>query len=181
MMHELKIWPEHFQAIIEGRKRFEIRSVEDRSYDDGDTLELQEWFPDEERYTNRRILAKVTLVHAGIGMQKGYVALGIRVYAWQEEGDTWQKWTIPHNDGYWENQPEAGQCKPTIPRGKPYLASVEAMHCETQMVHLSKRAERLEKHVAKLKRKLASHKRRSGKRVHLLRKKIWLVQDALKS
>lgn len=43
-VHELKTWPEYFQAIKSGKKTFEVRK-NDRSFKVGDVLLLKEWKP----------------------------------------------------------------------------------------------------------------------------------------
>ncbi len=45
MIHELKCWPEPFELIRLGIKRFEVR-VDDRNYSGGDVLVLREWDPE---------------------------------------------------------------------------------------------------------------------------------------
>lgn len=42
--HVLKIWPDSFEAAIDGRKNFEVR-VNDRDYRLGDVLVLREYIP----------------------------------------------------------------------------------------------------------------------------------------
>lgn len=44
-VHRVKSWPEQFRAVITGRKRFEMRR-DDRGYQPGDTIELQEFAPE---------------------------------------------------------------------------------------------------------------------------------------
>ena len=44
VVHDLKIWPEWFQQIVIGAKRFDIRK-NDRNFRGGDTLWLREWVP----------------------------------------------------------------------------------------------------------------------------------------
>jgi len=57
--HELKCWPESFNAIASGRKRFEAR-IDDRGYQVGDVLQLREWDPSTHDYTGRALAATVT-------------------------------------------------------------------------------------------------------------------------
>lgn len=56
VVHELKTWPEYFQAIMRGDKRFEARK-NDRDFRIGDWLRLREWDDD---YTGREITVRVT-------------------------------------------------------------------------------------------------------------------------
>ncbi len=56
--HELKIWPEYFEAVKDGSKKFEYR--EDRNYEVGDRLNLREWDPVKLEYTKRAIFVTVT-------------------------------------------------------------------------------------------------------------------------
>lgn len=45
MHHELKIWPQYYKPVSEGKKTFEIRK-NDRGFQAGDTVLLREWNPD---------------------------------------------------------------------------------------------------------------------------------------
>jgi ASC-1-like (ASCH) protein len=62
MHHKLKILPQYFNPIIEGRKTFEIRE-NDRGYQAGDTVELCEW-DDINLYSGRAYKAKIGYVSA---------------------------------------------------------------------------------------------------------------------
>jgi ASC-1-like (ASCH) protein len=81
MRHNLKTWPEYFQAVVDGKKTFEIRK-NDRGFQVGDELLLQEYDPKEEAYTGRQAIAVVRYM-TDFGQQDGYVVMAIEVKAWQ--------------------------------------------------------------------------------------------------
>lgn len=54
-----KIWPDSFEKILFGEKKFELR-LADFDINEGDTLALQEWDPEKREYTGRQIEKKVT-------------------------------------------------------------------------------------------------------------------------
>jgi ASC-1-like (ASCH) protein len=49
-----KIWPDYFELIDSGKKRFELR-LADFDIKEGDTLVLEEWNPETKQYTGRKI------------------------------------------------------------------------------------------------------------------------------
>lgn len=61
-VHKLKCHPGPFLEIEEGHKTCEVRREDDRSFEVGDTLLLQEWRPDSGGYTGRELRALVTNV-----------------------------------------------------------------------------------------------------------------------
>ena len=77
MVHELKILPEYYKAIINGQKTFEIR-FNDRDFRVGDTLLLKEW--DGKKYTGRIVERKVSyLLDDSSGyVLDGYVVMSLR-------------------------------------------------------------------------------------------------------
>lgn len=76
MEHELKIYPQYFDAIISGKKTFEVRK-NDRKFHVGDVLVLKEW--DNINYSGRTVRANVTYMidDKFVGISPGYVVMGI--------------------------------------------------------------------------------------------------------
>lgn len=56
-----KIWPEYFDAVVSGKKKYELR-LNDFDINEGDILVLEEWNPKTQKYTGRKIEKKVTYV-----------------------------------------------------------------------------------------------------------------------
>ncbi|BBN97471.1 DUF3850 domain-containing protein [Sporolactobacillus terrae] len=70
--HKIKILPEYFKAVAEGRKTFEIRN-NDRNYREGDTVVLQEW---DGQYTGFQITKQIGFV-TDFEQKPGYVVFGL--------------------------------------------------------------------------------------------------------
>ena len=81
-LHELRTWPEHFAAVLDGSKPYEVR-VDDRGFAVGDLVRLAEYEPpragDLGHFTGREVTRRVTHVLAAgtFGLRPGYVALGL--------------------------------------------------------------------------------------------------------
>jgi hypothetical protein len=101
--HELKTWPEYFEAVLKKKKTFELRK-NDRDFKVGDTLILREFIPCDKcngtgrvwdvgdmtncgcgklhgKYTGRAIMASVTYIFAEgeeFGLEEGYVIMSIK-------------------------------------------------------------------------------------------------------
>lgn len=71
--HKIKILPEFFKAVEEGRKPFEIRN-NDRNYHEGDIVVLQEWAFG--YYTGNQISKKIGYV-TDFEQKPGYVVFGL--------------------------------------------------------------------------------------------------------
>ena len=56
-----KIWPEYFDQILRGEKKFELR-LDDFEAKVGDHLMLEEWDPKVKEYTGRKIEKVITSV-----------------------------------------------------------------------------------------------------------------------
>lgn len=75
--HELKIRPDYFNAVSEGRKKFELRR-NDRDFRVGDIIVLREWTGI--RYTGRSIGCRVDYILEGYeGLDPDYAILSITV------------------------------------------------------------------------------------------------------
>lgn len=72
--HGVKILPEYFAAVADGRKPFEIRKA-DRDYRVGDGLLLKEWTGSE--FTGRALPRVITYI-SEFQQKPGYVVLGMR-------------------------------------------------------------------------------------------------------
>jgi len=58
---EKKAWPELFEPILSGKKKYDLR-LNDFEVNEGDILVLKEWDPNTKMYTGREISKKVTYV-----------------------------------------------------------------------------------------------------------------------
>ncbi len=76
--HELKTWPEPFDAIEAGSKTFEFRKS-DRRFEQGDMVSLLEWDPAVSAYTGRCIEAEVGFIlrAPAFGVPDGYVVFSL--------------------------------------------------------------------------------------------------------
>lgn len=61
MIIKKKIWPGYFDAVVSGRKKYELR-LNDFEVNEGDVLVLEEWDPKIKQYTGRSVEKKVTYV-----------------------------------------------------------------------------------------------------------------------
>jgi len=77
MEHELKIFPEYFEALETGRKRFELRK-NDRDFSEGDILILREWKDGE--YSGKSVRCHVDYILENFnGLDPTYVIMSISV------------------------------------------------------------------------------------------------------
>jgi hypothetical protein len=79
--HALKSWPMFFEDLVAGAKTFEIRD-DDRPFQVGDLLLLQEWNPKTKTYTGRQTQRTITHImrpsRATRGLETGYCILSLR-------------------------------------------------------------------------------------------------------
>ncbi len=77
-IHELKTWSEYFNEIFLGHKQFEVRK-NDRNFKKGDMLILNEWSPETQQFTGRKMARTVNYILEGgqFGIEKGFVVMSI--------------------------------------------------------------------------------------------------------
>lgn len=91
--HELKTWPDLFEAVRRGEKTFDVRK-NDRGFQKGDVLILRKWDPSPIAdptgwkmdgmhpgaigyLDDEPLQMRVTYVFSGFGIEPGYVVMGI--------------------------------------------------------------------------------------------------------
>lgn len=60
--HNLKCWPEFFDAIVRGRKKHDLRRADDRDFKVGDLVLLREFDPEARCYTGRAQKVEITYI-----------------------------------------------------------------------------------------------------------------------
>lgn len=79
MTHIIKILEPYADAIIDGRKKFEVRQ-NDRGYNAGDKIWFRVIYPDKTIFSTHPLNKKrysITYVYSGAGLQNNYVVFGI--------------------------------------------------------------------------------------------------------
>lgn len=85
--HELKCWPEFFDAIEEGSKPFDLRR-NDRKFKVGDKILFRRFNDKTAQYTGAQLERRITYVMEGIGpgcitpvmgLARGYCILGLAI------------------------------------------------------------------------------------------------------
>ena len=79
MTHALKTWPELFAAMADGSKTADVRK-NDRNYQVGDDLILQEFDPKERKYSGNELKTTITHVLKGgdFGIGKHFAVLSFK-------------------------------------------------------------------------------------------------------
>ena len=77
-VHKLKTWPGPFKEIKYGKKRFEYRK-NDRNFKTNDMLELQEFIPEDEIWTDDTCFCNVDYILNGplFGIKEGYCIMSL--------------------------------------------------------------------------------------------------------
>lgn len=85
-IHELKCWPQYFDAVVSGEKTFEVRR-DDRGFQTGDVVELQRTYEDMSHAVKRDINGipsdyrrfKIGWILTGgqLGIEPGYIVFSL--------------------------------------------------------------------------------------------------------
>ncbi len=75
-IHELKIRKEYYEAILSGKKTFEIRR-DDRPYQERDFLKLKVY--ENGAFTGEETICKVTYIYRGELYKDGYCVMAIEL------------------------------------------------------------------------------------------------------
>lgn len=81
MTHALKTLPEYYRAVESGEKPFEVRK-NDRPFNVGDTVLLQEYDADKTLYTGREMTRKISYILKGepkFGLLESYCVIGLQI------------------------------------------------------------------------------------------------------
>lgn len=114
-IHRLKTWTPFFDQVRCGRKSFEVRK-DDRAYEEGDYLVLDEWSPSA-GYTKAKPIVRsvVYLLRGGqFGVAEGYVVMGLDELAEEPAARAILEVAPPRE------MPPMPPCGcPTLPNGNP--------------------------------------------------------------
>ena len=80
MTHALKVWPEFFNDLKDGKKTFELRK-HDRPFKEGDKLLLQEFDNESQSYTGDELHFYISYLLKDcpkFGLKPGFVILGLK-------------------------------------------------------------------------------------------------------
>lgn len=80
--HSLKCWPRYFERLRSGEKKFEFRK-NDRDFQVGDQLVLNEWTDPAGPFTGRWARYRVTYVLTDVdGLASGWCVLSLDLDTW---------------------------------------------------------------------------------------------------
>lgn len=119
MKHEVKIWTQYFERVLNGSKTFEIRK-NDRGYQAGDQIVLNDYDEINQKYTGRKLEFTIgyvipidaeRVIFSLIGKQKQYKQIVIDILkCWEmkHDFDTGEKKFYlrgdpPGGKGFWES------------------------------------------------------------------------------
>lgn len=78
--HQLKVWSEYMDDLLNGSKTFELR-YNDRDFQVGDSLLLIEYDKENKKYLNREFKVRITYVLDNSvfdALKDGYVIMGLK-------------------------------------------------------------------------------------------------------